>query len=166
MGRDFEPQTFEFSGGALNDHEVYVCRLDRSDADKVEVNFAVSISPYLIVEPCQECKVEQVFFFDSRRGKRFEYLSYQCGHKFIPSGYVADFEDIQAFLAGASAAAVGVIVVVSIDLIPEALAGLPSIAIAVVAFLLIVLFKIDVAKVAVTAMAGGVLHAVVRGFVY
>ena len=77
-----------------------------------------------------------------------------------------DNSSIQAFPAGASAALVGVIVVVSLDLIPEALAGLPSIAIAVVAFLLIVLFKIDVAKVAVTAMAGGVLHAVVRGFVY
>ena len=53
---------------------------------------------------------------------------------------------IQAFLAGASAAVVGVIVVVSIDLIPEALVGLPSIAIALAAFVLIVLLKIDVAK--------------------
>ena len=69
---------------------------------------------------------------------------------------------IQAFLAGASAAVVGVIVVVSLDLIPEALVGLPSVLIAAVAFLLIVLFKIDVAKIALAAMAGGVLHAVVR----
>ena len=47
---------------------------------------------------------------------------------------------------------VGVIIVVSLDLIPEALVGLPSIAIALLAFSLIVLFKRDVAMVAVGAM--------------
>jgi chromate transporter len=70
---------------------------------------------------------------------------------------------IQAFLAGASAAVVGIIIVVSLDLAPEALAGLPSIVIALVAFLLITLLKVDVAVVAVWALATGILYAAARG---
>jgi chromate transporter len=75
---------------------------------------------------------------------------------------VRDNRPIQAFLAGVSAAVVGVIAVVSLDLIPEAIVGWPSIAIVAVAFLLIVLLKIDVALVAVGSMAAGIIHAVVR----
>lgn len=70
---------------------------------------------------------------------------------------------IQAFLAGVSAAVVGVILVVSLDLFPEAMVSLPSIVIAAIAFFLIVLLKIDVALVAVCAMAGGIIYAVARG---
>jgi len=62
---------------------------------------------------------------------------------------VRDNRSIQAFLAGVSAAVVGVIAVVSLDLIPEAIIGWPSVAIAVIAFLLIVWLKRDVALVAV-----------------
>ena len=51
---------------------------------------------------------------------------------------------LQAFLSGVSAAVVGIIIVVSLELIPTALTGLPSIIIAVSAFLLIVLRKTDV----------------------
>lgn len=69
---------------------------------------------------------------------------------------------VQAFLAGASAAVVGVILVVSLELIPEALVGLPSIAIAAIAFLIIVLLKADVAFVAVGAMATGIAYATLR----
>ncbi len=71
---------------------------------------------------------------------------------------------IQAFLAGVSAAVVGVIAVVSMDLIPEALVDWPAIAISVVAFVLIVLLKRDVALVAVGAMAGGALFAALKAF--
>jgi len=71
---------------------------------------------------------------------------------------------IQAFLAGVSAAVVGVIAVVSLDLIPEALVDWPAIAISVVAFLLIVLLKRDVALVAVGAMLGGIIYASIRAF--
>jgi chromate transporter len=69
---------------------------------------------------------------------------------------------IQAFLAGVSAAVVGVIAVVSLDLIPEALVGWPAIAIAVVAFLLIVWLKRDVALVAVAATVGGTFYSILR----
>jgi chromate transporter len=75
---------------------------------------------------------------------------------------VRNNREIQAFLAGISAAVVGVIVVVSLDLIPEALEGVPSIAIAAVAFLMIVLMKVDVAWVAVAAMGAGICYAVAR----
>ena len=69
---------------------------------------------------------------------------------------------IQAFLAGASAAVVGVIIVVTLDLIPSALVDLPTIAIALTAFFVIIVLKRDVAKVALGAMAGGILYAAVR----
>ena len=72
---------------------------------------------------------------------------------------------IQAFLAGVSAAVVGVIVVVSLDLIPEALIDWPTLAIATVAFLLIAFLKRDVALVAIGAMLGGILYASIRAFV-
>ena len=75
---------------------------------------------------------------------------------------VRDNRLLQAFLAGVSAAVVGVIIVVSIDLIPTALVGWVSIAIAIIAFLVIVLFKIDVAFVALGAMAAGIVYVVVR----
>jgi len=71
---------------------------------------------------------------------------------------------VQAFLSGVSAAVVGVILVVSLELAPEALVGLPSIIVAVVAFLIIVLLKADIAYVAVGAMVGGVAYAAARAF--
>jgi chromate transporter len=69
---------------------------------------------------------------------------------------------IQAFLAGVSAAVVGVIAVVSLDLIPEALVDWPTVGIAVISFLLIVLLKRDVALVAVGAMLGGIIYSTIR----
>ncbi len=69
---------------------------------------------------------------------------------------------IQAFLAGASGAVVGVIVVVSLDLIPAALTDPLTAAVALLAFLLIVVLKVDVAKVALGAIAGGSLYAIAR----
>jgi chromate transporter len=76
---------------------------------------------------------------------------------------VRDNRFVQAFLSGASAAVVGVIIVVSLELLPAALLDLPTIVIALIAFLVITLFKIDVAKVALAAMTGGVLYAVANG---
>jgi len=69
---------------------------------------------------------------------------------------------IQSFLAGVSAGVVGVIVVVSLELIPAALAGVASMVIAILAFLLIVLLKVDVALVALGAMSAGLLYAIAR----
>jgi chromate transporter len=77
---------------------------------------------------------------------------------------VRDNKAIQAFLAGVSAAVVGVIVFVSLELIPEALVGWPAVLISIISFLLIVWLKRDVALVAVAAMAGGILYAVARAF--
>lgn len=77
---------------------------------------------------------------------------------------VRDNKTIQAFLAGVSAAVVGMIAVVSLELIPEALVGWPAIMISIISFLLIVWLKRDVALVAVGAMAGGILYALGRAF--
>jgi len=78
---------------------------------------------------------------------------------------VRDNRWLQAFLAGVSASVVGVVVVVSIDLIPTALAGWTSIAIATMAFLAIVFLKFDVAFVALGAMATGVLYMAARALI-
>src|SRR5438874_11275547 len=77
---------------------------------------------------------------------------------------VRDNRKIQAFLAGVSAAVVGVIAVVSLDLIPEALVDWPAIGIALAAFALIAFLKRDVALVAIGAMAGGIIYSGVRAF--
>ncbi len=69
---------------------------------------------------------------------------------------------LQAFLAGASAAVVGVILVVSLDLAQEALVNMASVLIALLAFLLIVLLKRDVALIAVGAIVGGIIYAAAR----
>jgi chromate transporter len=70
-----------------------------------------------------------------------------------------DNETIQAFLAGVSAGVVGIIVSVSLQLAPVALMGKGSVVIGIIAFLAIVLLKVDVALVAVAAMIGGILYA-------
>ena len=77
---------------------------------------------------------------------------------------VRDNHMIQAFLAGVSAAVVGVIAVVSLDLIPEALVDWPTVGIAVICFLLIAFLKRDVALVAIGAILGGVIYSSVRVF--
>src|SRR3989440_4126152 len=72
---------------------------------------------------------------------------------------------VQAFLAGASAAVVGVIVVVSLDLAPEAIVNVASVIIAALSFLLIILLKRDVALVTVGAMVCGIVYAAARTLV-
>jgi len=75
---------------------------------------------------------------------------------------VRNNRSIQAFLSGVSAAVVGVILVVSIDIARAAIVGLPSIVLAAIAFVCIVALKVDVAKVAGGAIAAGILYGVVR----
>jgi chromate transport protein ChrA len=75
---------------------------------------------------------------------------------------VRENRKIQAFLAGVSAAVVGIIAVVSLDLIPEALIDWPTVGLALAAFLLIAFLKRDVALVALCAMVGGVIYSTVR----
>src|SRR5215471_5563021 len=71
---------------------------------------------------------------------------------------------VQAFLAGVSAAVVGVIAVVSLELIPEALVNWPAYLISLIAFLLIAFLKRDVALVAIAAIVGGMIYAGCRMF--
>jgi chromate transporter len=67
---------------------------------------------------------------------------------------------VQAFLAGVSAAVVGIILVVSLELIPGALVGVPSVVIAILAFVAITFLKADVARVAISAIVTGIGYAV------
>ncbi|HEX7974174.1 MAG TPA: chromate transporter, partial [Anaerolineales bacterium] len=70
---------------------------------------------------------------------------------------------VQAFLAGVSAAVVGVILVVSLELVPGALLGLPSVLIAGIAFAAITFLDVDVARVAIGAIVVGIGYAVWHG---
>ena len=54
-------------------------------------------------------------------------------------------------------------VFLSLELMPAALADLPTIVIALIAFLVITMVQVDVAKVALGAMTSGVLFAVAKG---
>jgi chromate transporter len=75
---------------------------------------------------------------------------------------VRNNQPVQAFLSGVSAAVVGVILVVSIDLAREAIVGIPSVVITAIAFVSIVVFKVDVAKLAVGAILCGILYAGIK----
>ena len=75
---------------------------------------------------------------------------------------VRENRGLQAFLAGVSAAVVGIIAVVSLDLIPQALVDWPAIGISLLAFILIAFLKRDVALVAIGAMVGGIAFAGIR----
>ena len=77
---------------------------------------------------------------------------------------VRENRGLQAFLAGVSAAVVGVIAVVSLDLIPQALVDWVTVGISLVAFILIAFLKRDVALVAIGAIVGGMLCAGIRMF--
>ena len=66
---------------------------------------------------------------------------------------------VQAFLSGVSAAVVGVILVVSLDVAREAIVGIASLVITAIAFVSIVVFKVDVAKLAAGAIVCGILYA-------
>jgi len=80
-----------------------------------------------------------------------------AGAKYIEQ--VRNNRFVQAFLAGVSAAVVGIILVVSLELIPGALIGVTSVVIAVLAFVAITFLKIDVARVAIGAIATGISYA-------
>jgi chromate transporter len=69
---------------------------------------------------------------------------------------------IQSFLAGVSAGVVGIIAVVSIELLQATALNPLTVVIAAGAFFAIVWRKVDVAFVAVSAMALGVLYALAR----
>ena len=77
---------------------------------------------------------------------------------------VRENRGLQAFLAGVSAAVVGVIAVVSLDLIPQALVDWVTVGLSLVAFVLIAFLKRDVALVAIGAIAGGIIYAGSRMF--
>ena len=77
---------------------------------------------------------------------------------------VRENRGLQAFLTGVSAAVVGVIAVVSLDLIPQALVDWVTVGISLVAFVLIAFLKRDVALVAIAAIVGGIIYAGIRAF--
>ncbi|HEX9331487.1 MAG TPA: chromate efflux transporter [Anaerolineales bacterium] len=66
---------------------------------------------------------------------------------------------VQAFLAGVSAAVVGVILVVSLELIPGALVDPISVVIMVIVFVIITFLKVDVARIAIGTMIAGIGYA-------
>lgn len=90
------------------------------------------------------------------------FIFVMMGAKYIEQ--VRNNRFVQAFLAGISAAVVGVILMVSLELIPGALVGISSIVIAVIAFAAITFFKVDVARVAIGAIIIGIGYAAWHAF--
>jgi len=84
------------------------------------------------------------------------------GARYIES--VRNNHALQSFLSGVSAGVVGVIIVVSLELLPAALTDWWTVVLALVAFTSIVLVKVDIALVAVSTMGLGVLYALGRTF--
>jgi chromate transport protein ChrA len=72
---------------------------------------------------------------------------------------IQESRSFQAFLAGASTAIVGILLAVLLDLTPAALVSERSAALGCISFLLIVLFKVEVAFVTVGALLLGVVYA-------
>ncbi len=72
---------------------------------------------------------------------------------------VRNNHSVQTFLAGVSAAVVGVILVISLELIPGALVGWPSVLVAILTFTAITFLKMDVAQVAIGTMVVGIGYA-------
>jgi len=95
MGLDFERQRFR-SEAALDSGYLYLCQIGEDGAP----TFALPLSPFLILAFCGDCKHLQVFFFNGSSGKRIEFLSYQCGHLYIPVEHIVEFTNISDFLAG------------------------------------------------------------------
>lgn len=100
MGRDFEVEKLTLVDQPLNNEEVYLFERRFDEQGEAEVVWALSLSPYLIVEQCRECHRRQVFVFNKMAQKRLEFASYQCGHVFVPPGRLKDFEDTFEFLQG------------------------------------------------------------------
>ena len=81
---------------------------------------------------------------------------------FVGARYVDNVRNnewIKSFIAGASAALVGVIIFITIEIAPLALAGTATIVIALTTFLAMALLKIDVALLAAVAIVGGIGYA-------
>jgi len=86
-----------------------------------------------------------------------------AGARYIES--VRNNRLIRSFLAGASAGVVGVILVVSLELLPAAVVNVTTTVLAVITFMLIVWLKVDVAFVALGTMGAGVLYAGARALI-
>jgi chromate transporter len=83
------------------------------------------------------------------------------GAKYIEQ--VRDNRFVQAFLAGVSAAVVGVILVVSLELVASVLVDPYSLVLATLSFAVITFLRADVAVVAITATVSGIGYAVWHG---
>jgi chromate transporter len=83
------------------------------------------------------------------------------GAKYIEQ--VRDNRFVQAYLAGVSAAVVGVILVISLELIPGAFIGPLSAVLVALAFAAITILRVDVAQVAIGAIALGIGYAIWHG---
>lgn len=100
MGRDFEIEKIVHKQTPLMNDELYVFGMDFLENGKPEVKWALSLCPYLIVERCPECHQQQMFIFNKIDRKKLEFVSYQCGHLYIPPEHLIDFEEIFDFLEG------------------------------------------------------------------
>jgi tetratricopeptide (TPR) repeat protein len=82
------------------DGEVYIAQLSSSDANTPAISKALSLSPLLVFQHCSSTKTEQLFFFNGKRGKSLEYLSYVTGSYYYPPDLEKDFDNISRVISG------------------------------------------------------------------
>jgi tetratricopeptide (TPR) repeat protein len=70
------------------------------DGDDGEVDYALSLAPFLIYTRCTTCGQEGPFFLNEFKGKRIEFLSYSCGHFYYPEAYSIDVQNLLKFVKG------------------------------------------------------------------
>ena len=100
MGNHFDPVRLETEDEGLNSQEIYLFSLSSTVGGEPRIQWALSLSPYIVVSDCVECRTQQVFVFNKYAKKRIEFLSYGCGHEFVPNAHIKDFDEIHDFLEG------------------------------------------------------------------
>ncbi len=94
-GREIERRQV-IGADSLQDQRLYLAEVDRDD----HLHFAIDLSPFFLFQNCTECHAQQVFVFNSVKGKRIAYLSYQCGHRYDVDDIAGEFTDIYDFVRG------------------------------------------------------------------
>ena len=100
MGTNFDPQQMKLKNVSINNDELYLFKMKPKNDSLDQVNWALSLSPYLIVAHCNDCGQKRIFVFASWAKNVIEYKSTGCTHTFIPDVKYKEFDDIRSFLEG------------------------------------------------------------------
>lgn len=100
IGTDFEPFRFLLEDDRI-EPGLYLLSISEDTDTPIRLDWALPLSPYMIVAQCSTTHSQQVFFFNriSKKGA-IDYLSYGSSGHFSPDSLSDDFQSIQDFLDG------------------------------------------------------------------